>query len=116
MRVATDRGRAPVTVTVVEEPDPCLDDGQHAVPAPELTDVELSVLAFERKRWKYAGAKESAVLEAFGMSMTRYYQVLNILLDKPAALAADPLTVSRLRRLRASRRDQRTGRAAADGT
>ncbi len=31
------------------------------------------------------------------MSATRYYQVLNALVDKPEALAADPLLVKRLR-------------------
>ena len=77
---------------------------------PELTDTETQILAFERQWWKYAGAKESAVREQFGMSMTRYYQVLNALIDRPEALAADPLLVRRLRRLRDQRRGQRSVR------
>ena len=44
------------------------------------------------------------------MSATRYYQVLNALVDKPEALAADPLLVKRLRRLRASRQRTRAAR------
>ena len=55
-----------------------------------LTEVEVQVLAFERQWWRYAGAKEQAVRELFDMSATRYYQVLNALIDTPAALAADP--------------------------
>lgn len=39
--------------------------------------------------------------------MTRYYQVLNALIDTPEALAFDSLTVNRLRRLRDERAAQR---------
>lgn len=76
----------------------------------ELTDTETAILCFERQWWKYAGAKESAVLEQFDMSATRYYQVLNALIDRPEALAADPMLVRRLRRLRAQRQRQRSAR------
>ena len=58
------------------------------------------ILAFERQWWKYAGAKEQAIRELFDMSATRYYQVLNALIDSPAALAHDPMLVKRLRRMR----------------
>lgn len=75
-----------------------------------LTDREREVLAFERQWWKYAGAKEQAIKELFDMSGTRYYQVLNALLDNPAALEADPMLIKRLRRLRASRQRQRSAR------
>jgi hypothetical protein len=44
------------------------------------------------------------------MSATRYYQVLNTLIDSPAALAADPMLVKRLRRLRATRQRARSAR------
>ncbi|MGZ4576033.1 MAG: DUF3263 domain-containing protein [Mycobacteriaceae bacterium] len=71
---------------------------------------EREILSFERQWWKYAGAKEDAVKELFGMSATRYYQVLNTLVDSPAALAADPMLVKRLRRLRASRQKVRAAR------
>lgn len=76
----------------------------------ELTDLELQVLDFESRWWKYAGAKESAVRDTFGWSSTRYYQHLNALIDRPAALAQDPLLVRRLRRLRAARAHQRSAR------
>ena len=75
-----------------------------------LTERELEILAFERQWWKYAGAKESAVKELFDMSATRYYQVLNALIDKPEALVADPMLVKRLRRLRSTRQRTRSAR------
>ena len=71
---------------------------------------DREILAFERQWWKYAGAKEQAIRELFDMSATRYYQVLNVLIDTPEALAADPMLVKRLRRLRASRQRQRSAR------
>ncbi|MFF0493887.1 DUF3263 domain-containing protein [Nocardia sp. NPDC004068] len=75
-----------------------------------LSRRELDILDFERKWWKYAGAKEDAIRELFDMSATRYYQVLNAVVDKPEALAADPMLVKRLRRLRASRQKARAAR------
>jgi hypothetical protein len=75
-----------------------------------LTRREREILSFERQWWRYAGAKEQAIRELFDMSATRYYQVLNALIDSPAALAADPMLVKRLRRLRATRQRQRSAR------
>ena len=75
-----------------------------------LTEREAEILAFERQWWKYAGAKESAVRDLFDMSATRYYQVLNALIDRPEALVADPMLVKRLRRLRATRQRTRSAR------
>jgi Protein of unknown function (DUF3263) len=68
-----------------------------------LTEREREILAFEARWWKHAGAKEQAIRDSFALSSTRYYQVLNSLLDKPAAAAHDPVLVGRLRRLRATR-------------
>ena len=75
-----------------------------------LDERSERILAFERQWWKYAGAKEQAIRELFDMSATRYYQVLNALIDDPAALAFDPMLVKRLRRLRASRQRARSAR------
>lgn len=79
------------------------------VPA-ELTEREREILSFERHWWKYAGAKEQAVRELFGVSPTRYYQILNALIDRPEALAHDPMLVKRLRRMRRSRQRARSAR------
>ena len=84
-----------------------LSSGQ---PTSELSERDSEILNFDRQWWKYAGAKEQAVREKFDMSSTRYYQVLNALIDRPEALEADPLLVRRLRRLRASRQRQRQAR------
>ena len=75
-----------------------------------LSQRDREILAFERQWWRYAGAKEQAVREKFDMSATRYYQVLNALIDSPAALEADPMLIKRLRRLRASRQRARSAR------
>ncbi|RFD25950.1 DUF3263 domain-containing protein [Mycobacterium uberis] len=75
-----------------------------------LTRREHDILAFERQWWKFAGVKEEAIKELFSMSATRYYRLLNALVDRPEALAADPMLVKRLRRLRASRQKARAAR------
>jgi hypothetical protein len=75
-----------------------------------LTDRDREILAFEKQWWKYAGSKEQAVRELFDMSATRYYQVLNALIDTPGALEHDPMLVKRLRRMRATRQRARTAR------
>jgi hypothetical protein len=75
-----------------------------------LSVRDREILAFERQWWKYAGAKEQAVRDLFDMSSTRYYQVLNSLIDRPEALAHDPMLVKRLRRMRQTRQRARSAR------
>jgi hypothetical protein len=75
-----------------------------------LSERDREVLSFERQWWKYAGAKEQAIRELFDMSATRYYQVLNALIDRQDALELDPMLVTRLRRMRASRQRARSAR------
>jgi hypothetical protein len=76
----------------------------------ELSDFEQRILTFERQWWRYAGAKEESIREAFAMSATRYYQTLGALIDRPEALAHDPMLVKRLRRMRTARQRARTAR------
>ncbi|MEU8049633.1 DUF3263 domain-containing protein [Micromonospora haikouensis] len=85
------------------EPEPGADPAEPVAAAPGLTERELRILAFEQQWWRHAGAKEQSIRDTFGLSATRYYQLLNGLLDNPAALAAEPVLVGRLRRLRSSR-------------
>jgi hypothetical protein len=80
-----------------------------------LSRREHDMLAFERQWWRSAGAKETAIRERFGVTPTRYYQVLNALVDRPAALAADPLLIRRLRRLRSARRRGRSSNVLGNG-
>ena len=78
-----------------------------------MTPVTAAVLAFEGRRWNRSGSKEQAIRDVFGVSATRYYQLLNAVIDKPAALAHEPLVVRRLQRLRDARRRIRSaGRLA----
>lgn len=80
----------------------------------ELSDRDREILAFERRWWKYAGAKEEAARELFDLTATRYYQVLSSLIDSPAALEHDPMLVKRLRRLRSTRQRARPARRLGD--
>jgi len=82
----------------------------HAAAAALLSERDRSILEFERQWWKYAGAKEQAIRELFDMSATRYYQILNGLIDTAEALAFDPMLVKRLRRMRAARQRARSAR------
>ncbi|WP_407079970.1 DUF3263 domain-containing protein [Arthrobacter zhaoxinii] len=84
-------------------------------PESPLGVQEQQMLALERAWWKYAGAKEQAIKDLFGMSATRYYQVLNALIDTEEALAHDPMLVKRLRRLRTTRQRARTARRLGTG-
>jgi transcription initiation factor TFIIIB Brf1 subunit/transcription initiation factor TFIIB len=76
----------------------------------ELDDRAKQILDFEREWWRYAGAKEQAVREAFDLSPTRYYQLLNRVIDDERAVTYDPMLVKRLRRLRSARQRQRAAK------
>lgn len=81
--------------------------------ASTLSEVELKILEFEQKWWKYAGAKESSIRELFDMAPSRYYEVLNSLIDRDDALVASPMLIKRLRRMREVRLAERQGRPIA---
>jgi hypothetical protein len=94
---------------VVSPPRPaCLAEASAQVPSVGLSRREHEMLTFERQWWRRPGAKETAIRDRFGVTPTRYYQVLNALVDRPDALAADPLLVRRLRRLRLARQRTRS--------
>ena len=78
-----------------------------------LSERDRAVLTFEKQHFKYSGSKEQAIRDRFGMSATRYYQVLNALLDRPEALEFDPVVVNRLRRRRAGRQRARSSHPEA---
>lgn len=75
--------------------------------APGLSDRDRALLALERRSWAGPGAKERAIREELGISPVRYFQLLNALIEDERALREDPVTVNRLRRLRAARRERR---------
>jgi len=74
---------------------------------PPLHRREQDILALERRGFPGPGAKERAIREELGLAPVRYYQLLNALLDDERALAHDPVTVNRLRRVRDTRRSER---------
>ncbi|MEU7662513.1 DUF3263 domain-containing protein [Streptomyces lincolnensis] len=73
----------------------------------ELGRRERDILALERRGFSGPGAKERAIREELGLAPVRYFQLLNALLDDERALAHDPVTVNRLRRVRDARREER---------
>jgi hypothetical protein len=68
-----------------------------------LSDLDMRILAFERRGWRSPGVKEQAIAEVLDMPATRYYQLLNELIDRPEALEFDPVLVKRLRAQRTRR-------------
>lgn len=84
-----------------------IDASSDGTPDSGLSELELRVLDFERQWWRYAGAKESSIKELFNLTPPAYYQLLNNLIDRQAALLAQPMLVKRLRRLRESRTEAR---------
>lgn len=84
-----------------------MDDGA----ALALDPRDRALLDFERDWRAHQGEKETAIRRRFGFSVARYHQLLGRLVDHPAAVAYDPLTVRRLRRRRTERTRRRTGQA-----
>ncbi|QYC53717.1 helix-turn-helix DNA-binding domain protein [Gordonia phage Leroy] len=68
-----------------------------------MTDDDRRMLDLAGQRWNYAGSLEQTVRDEFGVSLTRFYQRVNQLIDTEEALAYDPVVVNRLRRLRTRR-------------
>lgn len=73
-----------------------------------LSDRDRRILDFEREWTHHRQPRDEAVRERFGLSTTRYYQVLNAVIDSPAAIAYDPMLVRRLQRVREIRANART--------
>lgn len=85
----------------------------HSAGVGELTDRDRAMLDLERSWWRVPGGKEAAIRERFGLTATRYYQLLDALIDRPEALIADPMLIKRLRRVRDSRARVRSARLTA---
>lgn len=74
----------------------------------ELSERDVALLEFEAHCSSRVGSKAAAARAQFGWSLTRHYQALYALLDKTAAVRADPVLVHRLIRLREARVMSRT--------
>ena len=79
--------------------------------ADQLSELAQRVLSFEHDRARHDRTKEAEIRVEFEMSAARYYQVLNRVIDSPAALAYDPQLVTRLQRLRHARTSARATRS-----
>jgi hypothetical protein len=84
---------------------------ERSADATPLSDRDRQILDFERESWRLSVPKERAIRERFGFSPARYHQVLNRLIQRPEALAYDPMLVRRLRRVREARRRRRVAGA-----
>ena len=73
-----------------------------------LDERDRQILAFELENWAHAGAKDDAIRTQFGLPSGRYYQLLNALIDSPAAYVYDPQLIRRLQRVRQTRMGDRT--------
>lgn len=71
---------------------------------PEFPERDARILDFERRTWSHPGAKDEAIRVELGLTAARYYQLLNAVIESPAAFAHDPMLVRRLRRMRDARR------------
>ncbi|WP_298889584.1 DUF3263 domain-containing protein [uncultured Serinicoccus sp.] len=83
---------------------------QQVEPPVGLSARDQEILDFENRHWTYAGSKEQGIKDLFSLSSTRYYQLLNQLIDSEAALAYKPLLIKRLRRDRSRRQRARSMR------
>lgn len=79
-----------------------------------LNERARALLDFERDWPAHAGRKAAAIQECFGITSARYYQLLGDVVNAPAALDYDPLTVKRLRRRREEREKRRATRTLGE--
>lgn len=61
-----------------------------------LTDQEKAMLDLAAEHFKYAGSADTAAMERFGMTPTRFWQEMNRLIETEAAVAYRPASVQRL--------------------
>lgn len=66
----------------------------------QLTAQEIKIIQFERLWWHNESEKQESIRRRFKLTPVRYYQLLNALIDRPAALDYDPSVVTRLHRIR----------------
>ncbi len=98
------------SVVIVKGPRVSAEPEPAGQTASDLSPRDARILEFERDWWRHPGAKEAAIREEFGLSAARYYQVLNTLIDSPAAVKHDPMLVKRLHRVRDARTRSRAAR------
>lgn len=75
-----------------------------------LTELQKKVLVFESSLETGEGSKEGHIRDEFGLSATRYYQLLDALLQNRDALAAEPMLIHRLQRAKMHKEELREKR------
>ncbi|MCL2490788.1 MAG: DUF3263 domain-containing protein [Propionibacteriaceae bacterium] len=90
-----------------------MSDANNEMDGCELTLRERALLDFEASWWRSRSPKADQIRTQFALSAPRYYQIVNALIDRPEALAYNPVLVQRLRRLREQRRFARSGARVA---
>ena len=83
-------------------------------PRQELNQRDRDILEFEQSWWESEIPMDQGVRERFQLTEAEYVAALDELIASDEALAAEPLLVRRLRRLRDRRRKQHSARRTAD--
>ncbi|QSZ49430.1 DUF3263 domain-containing protein [Arthrobacter sp. D5-1] len=78
-----------------------------------LTDHEKAMINLAGEDFKYAGSLDTAAMERFGMTPTRFWQEMNRILRTESAVAYRPAVVARLRLKLPARRRQVPSRLLA---
>lgn len=78
-----------------------------------MLDIDHQILDIAGRFYLLPGTREQAIRDETGMTSTRYYQVLNRLIDDPEACQEYPELTGRLRRQRDRQASQRRTRPTA---
>jgi len=81
--------------------------------ASTIAPRHIRLLEFEREWRIHTAAKEDAIRREFSLSAARYYQLLDVVIDSPAAVRYDPMLVGQLQRSRTARSTARSSRTSA---
>jgi len=73
----------------------------------ELSERDLEILDLEQNWWTRPGSKHRQISDSLDLSITRYHEILDEVIDSSVAMRHDPLLVLRLRRMRDDRRRSR---------
>ncbi|MFD8339252.1 DUF3263 domain-containing protein [Streptomyces solisilvae] len=73
----------------------------------DLSARDRDIIGLAARSFRTPGARDRVIREELELSPTGYFQLLNGLLDDVRALAHDPVTINRLRRIREENRVKR---------
>ncbi|MFT4245118.1 MAG: DUF3263 domain-containing protein [Micrococcaceae bacterium] len=74
-----------------------------------MEKLSRQILGLEKQEWRNAAEKEAKIKAELKISVTKYYMLLNRLIDSREALEYSPALVKRLRAVREKRVALRTG-------